>query len=84
MFERVNELKRCIGSHSLGRDRWGRTYWHFNSIPCIYIESTTSADENGDIMNHVNPSSPPSGDVKVPQVLLLIHVIIRLTSGYCT
>lgn len=42
MFEKVKELKYCIGSQPIGRDRWGRTYWHFNSIPCVYIETQVS------------------------------------------
>ena len=38
MYDEVNELGSRVGVHSLGQDRWGRSFWSFNSIPHMYIE----------------------------------------------
>lgn len=38
MYDKVNELARQVATHSLGHDRWGRTYWSFNSLPNLYIQ----------------------------------------------
>lgn len=35
----MDALQSKIGTHSLGKDRWGRSYWVFNAIPGIYVES---------------------------------------------
>lgn len=53
MYDQVNELGSRVGVHSLGTDRWGRSYWSFNAIPSVYIQRserdmiTQPADLNG-------------------------------------
>lgn len=46
MFDKVCEWKCKTGTQSLGRDRWGRNYWQFNSIPGLFVET-----DSKDIIN---------------------------------
>lgn len=65
MYDQVNELRSRVGNQSLGRDRWGRNYWLFSSLPCVYVERSDSesitepCDHDTSLPNgKVGPSQP--------------------------